>query len=377
MAEDAAKKLKNLHHKLYNQDLPSEISDKELYQRFKIVYQEWAMPKHLIDDFRDIKLENSNLAVEFYVQLLRDFDPYFDFLNYKHERDMLFSGMVFFYGTILYNFNDENWSKNIPDILYYLLLYFLVDHYLDNEDKQEDLQYQKMKILKIREILTIDNIDLTQYTYDKTLSYIAQLYDKLVKSKPLIREGIIKLYDAEISSVKIQKQNNLTFAEYTLLLYEKGSLTTGIMAAFINHNLDSIECSYFKQMGVLIQFFDDIIDYEVDQQRGHFNTVSYCVKEKQEKLLIFYMLQIIENLNPYNNFLRIFSLHILAYIIVCNPIFSKFTILQELLVPYNLFPVKGPLNTNLTSIIERYFIDKRYDRLNLQSLRQRCFFPLI
>jgi hypothetical protein len=368
--------LQNLHFKLYKQDLPDEIDIDKIYQKMEILYKQWAIPAEIIDNFKDIKLQNDNLAVEFYVQLLRDFDPYFDFLSHKHERDMLFSGMVFFYGTILYNLNDANWAKNIPDILYYLLLYFLVDHYLDDENKKEKPEYQKYKIHKIREILTITNLESKNYKDDKMLFYIAQIYDRLVKNKPLIREGIIKLYDAEIKSVKIQKNANLSFEEYTLLLYEKGGLTTGIMSAFINHDINSTESIYFQQMGVLIQFFDDIIDYEVDQEKGHYNTISYCVKEKKEHILLIYMLHIIDNLDPYNNFLRIFSLHILAYIIVCNPIFKNYTILHKLLTPYNFFPVKGPLNTNLTSIIERYFIDKRFDRLNLQLLRERCFFPL-
>src|SRR5207244_720915 len=46
--------------------------------------------------------------------------------------DSLASGIVFFYSCILYISNFEGWHKKIKDVASLVMLYVMVDHYLDD-----------------------------------------------------------------------------------------------------------------------------------------------------------------------------------------------------------------------------------------------------
>lgn len=376
MSNVAYRKLCISHEQIFKQQIPQNLSVNQTHEKLQYLLQQWAFPSALISELTGEVIGTGNIFVEIYARLLRQFDSYFDFCNIKHDKDMLFSGFSLFYGCVIQLVGRPNWNLALPDMFYYVLLYFLVDHYLDDENKTEDKAYQKYKIKKIRQILQGNSILDDSIKQDSTLYALFKIYGRMLERKPLVKNAILQLYDAEVDSVTIQHNANLTFAEYTNLVYQKGGWTTGVTAAFANYAADSIQCDYFRQVGVIVQFFDDLLDYESDNSKNYYNTVRYCYENGKLYKLVSYIIQLIEQLHGTNNIFRILSLHMLAYSIMSCPIFKDCHALKQIVQNFNLFPLQNELNDVLTPYIERHLLDSRLDTLNIQGLLQKTFLTL-
>src|SRR5437763_197266 len=77
-----------------------------------------------------------NPFINYYAELLH---PYLSELGLSsttlpgsNENECAASGVMFFYGCLLYVMHFPNWGQYIEDIFLYNMLYLLVDYYLDD-----------------------------------------------------------------------------------------------------------------------------------------------------------------------------------------------------------------------------------------------------
>lgn len=213
-----------------------------------------------------------------YIELLR---PYTEVLgisdNHPHEADCLASGIVFFYGCLFYIMHFPNWGHHIEDIFLYNLLYILVDHYIDDVHIQEEFKdstIAQMFIL-INDPLEYQNLQLV----DPILKTIAMVYHRLITRCPLTKPIIIKLFQAEIKGLAIQKSSSLSRDTYYQIALEKGGYTMQVLQRIVNNTDPSLDLAAY-QLGEIIQELDDVLDVLSDKTNGLYTIATYDLNNK-------------------------------------------------------------------------------------------------
>ena len=337
-------------------------------ENLQFLFDRWAFSVPIVRRLQQCPQKVSNLFAELYMQLIRDFDGYFDFLSGKYEHDMLFSGFSLFYGCVLLISKEDKWSKYLPSLIHYVLLYFLVDHYLDDESEEVSVKKKKMKA--IRAILAEQPVVLS----DHHLNSIHLVYQRMLQTSPLVKYALLELYDAEVWSVKIQKNADLPLDTYLQLVHLKGGWTTGVVAALAGYQKDSISCKEYLRVGVVVQMFDDILDYQQDRAKNYYNAVHYYISRNKHLQLIEYIADLIEKISNKDNIFRVLSLHMLAYIIDTSPLFSHLDILTPFRI-YNIFP-RNDLALAFTPCLNKYLLTDKHDQLDLKALRAKTIISL-
>lgn len=234
-----------------------------------------------------INLENECSPMKYYVSLMGKFLVRYNLPDEKTSPpDMLASGMVFFYGCMMFLMHNENWHHHIDALVQYSLLYMMVDNYIDSTSFSPIVLHQMQQILN-REEMTTD---------DPLLVSIREVYYKLTDSYPESTHFLKKLFFSEIAGLKIQKNSSLSEEEYFKIACEKGGNTFLVLYSFLHpefgtkeHNKDfysiilakkngddvlSIgESAYF--LGALMQLIDDSLDVEQDRDNGVFTVATF------------------------------------------------------------------------------------------------------
>lgn len=202
-----------------------------------------------------------------YIELLR---PYTKVLNIDspRESDCLASGLVFFYGCLIYIMHFPKWGEHIQDIFLYNILYILVDHYIDdiriNPDRKKKTIAQMF--LLIHDPLSYKQMELE----DDILETIAIVYHKLITRCPSVKSAIVNLFRAEVDGLAIQQDNLRSREDYYTIACKKGGYTLHVLQRIVGNNeLD--ESAY--QLGEIMQLLDDVIDVIADKNNG-INTIA-------------------------------------------------------------------------------------------------------
>ena len=174
--------------------------------------------------------------------------------NKPRDADCIASGLIFFYGCLIYIMHFPKWGDYIEDIFLYNLLYILVDFYIDDikiNKYDKNIAISQMFILIITP-LEHENIVLI----DPILKTIAMIYYKLITRCPSAKDSIIKLFKAEIEGFTIQNNNNLERDEYYNICLKKGGYTMQVLQHIVG-NIDQniFDASY--HIGTIMQLIDD------------------------------------------------------------------------------------------------------------------------
>lgn len=210
-----------------------------------------------------------------YIRLLR---PYTDILglsgenNRPREADCAASGAVFFYGCLCYIMHFPNWGQHIEDIFLYNLLYILVDHYID------DIRiHPAHKARAIQQMYTLIQDPIQHETLpliDPVLKTIAMVYHRLITRCPNCKASIIKLFEAEIEGLTIQKTNTLRREDYYDIAIRKGGYTMQVLQHIVCNTDPSITEASFH-IGTIMQLVDDSVDVMLDRSNGIHTIASH------------------------------------------------------------------------------------------------------
>lgn len=215
-----------------------------------------------------------------YLELLK---PYTEVLglsgenNRPREADCVASGIVFFYGCLVYIMHFPGWGKHIEDIFLYDMLYILVDHYID--DIRIDPTQKQQAINQMKILINEPGLHETMELIDPVLKVIAMTYQRLLERCPNVKESIIKLFSAEIEGLSIQKNNESTREKYYDIALRKGGYTMEVLQYIVGDDDKTIsEASY--HIGTIMQLVDDSADVISDKTNGIHTIATHDLENK-------------------------------------------------------------------------------------------------
>lgn len=182
-------------------------------------------------------------------------------INFDIPDDALASGVVFFYSCLLYVSNFERWQEYIRDVASFVMLYVLVDHYLDEfvdtQDNKSSLVFQ-MGILVFQPELIIQN-------QSPFLREITHIYSSLIQRCPQVRSPMIDLFMIETKSWRSQRDVYSKKEDLFRLAKEKGGRTVVVLQKLMNQHDDETLRSTMIVGGVC-QLIDDCLDVHLDRK---------------------------------------------------------------------------------------------------------------
>ena len=338
--------------------LETPVSIDEVLIFAQDLYSRWALPPSIIGLFAEAPPDGVEWMVEIYMELMLPYDKFFHFTDSQREYDMLFSGSTLFYGCLIQLFTYPRWPHYLPVIVDYILLYFLVDHYLDDETIPRETRMKRAMILRARMVNPIPHPD-----DDKHLAFFTEVYSDFLSRCPACKSFLLQLFDIEMETLRTQSNPSSSLESQLDLLYRKGGFTMAVLGGFglpdpgesPSFSDDTIRLiNLQQQVGVLVQFLDDFLDYYEDRGSGYHNVITYCVDHDMLPTLLYHILHIINGLDGFNNLFRIIGLHSVAYLVATTPLCQSYGDLIAFLAPYNPFPGSGRLANELTSRLHRY-----------------------
>ena len=217
--------------------------------------------------------------------------------NTMRENDCLASGIIFFYGCLLYIMHFPDWHNYIESIYWYNILYLLVDHYID--DNSIDEEVKKIAITQMSIIIKNPSLVTTINVVDPILLTIANVYQKLITKHPATKKSIIQLFQAEIEGLDIQNNPACTEKEYYDIATKKGGYTMLVLYDIVsNTNEDLKNASY--HIGTIMQLIDDGIDVLADKNKNINTIATYYLNDKKNlDDLWFHLIRLIDDIHPY------------------------------------------------------------------------------
>lgn len=249
------------------------IASNDIFTACEIM-KKWVPPicledKHCImETFTGTELGFGVPLLRVYIQMLQ---PYTDILgisgenNKPREADCLASGVVFFYGCLIYIMHFPNWGSHIEDIFLYNILYILVDHYID--DIHVDSHMKTTAIKQMHILIANPSAHQTMELVDPILKVIAITYQKLLDRCPSVEKSIMALFKAEIDGLETQNSPNKSREEYYNIALRKGGYTMQVVQDIMgNTDPEITKASY--HIGCIMQLIDDSVDVLADKNNN-------------------------------------------------------------------------------------------------------------
>lgn len=218
--------------------------------------------------------QHTKFGEQFIVEYLRLIWPYLDILGYKdktyREADAPASGVVFFYGCLMYIVHFHNWGDYLSDILSYNLMYQIVDHYLDDDTITP--HQRASDLTAMMKMLDYPDADYSYCTTD--LQTLAKVYHQLIRRRPQCQSAVKSLFTIEVQSTKIQSSNARSRDEYYQLALTKGARTMQVLGAIMNIS-NPEQHAAVEGIGHIMQLIDDCMDVLADREKGINTTATY------------------------------------------------------------------------------------------------------
>lgn len=166
----------------------------------------------------------------------------------------------------------------------FMLLYAYVDYYLDDPDISMDNKKSFMKYIPERINKTISDDNYKEF--DLIMTKFEEQYPRDKFKKPY--EALMYAYDIEVKSVKLQYESD-DIEEHEKLMIEKG-ISTMILYLYMEEETPDkkILDLCIKDVAIIGQLTDDLMDLEKDMRENRDTAVSLCVK-KNIPLDIYYL----------------------------------------------------------------------------------------
>lgn len=263
---------------------------------------------------------NNNDFFEFIQQNIYSLD---NLLNKHINGDMYIFGIVTYFCGMILSLVFNGKIQNEKRIMNIVLLYLLLDNVLDLNDPAQT----KIFIKNIRMVINRDLDDLTnKRPLDESLLEIhpsISYYRKMIDGDLNTLIATKELFEAEVNSVHIQRNANLTKEEYRDICYHKGICTSILLYRIVTNNDDPTELEEVKKIGYCCQLIDDIMDYREDMN-NNIHTIATQEYSKNGHLdnLVFKLIKKIDKLSPKYNIVKYLFFIVLLYEISKHQILS-------------------------------------------------------
>lgn len=264
---------------------------------------------------------NNYSPISYYVTMMYSHIKKYNLLNQKiTPPDMMASGMIFFYGCIMFLMSDDSWNETyetkIEDVSKYLILYMIADNYIDSKLFKNDTAKQ-MKLAIHRKIGKITDLHVKN---------LREIYLDLISRYPHSENFIIDLFYSEIDGLKIQNNENLSEEDYFKIACEKGGKTFLVLNSFTDDT--KYDYNYYEELkkklennmqfdvsrnayyiGALMQLFDDCLDVEDDMSNDIHTVATWHYKEygNLDKLWQKLIKMVLKLDSSFNSFKLIYS----------------------------------------------------------------------
>lgn len=253
-----------------------------------------------------------NFLINWYLDEIKDHIDNLSKLSIDGEC-IFTSGFICFIGQlILYMCQYGLWNSSaVRDIRDFTLLYLYTDYCLDNHPSDD--------IMNILGVMIRD-----PYKFDSItgLDPIVKLYRGILERHKNCKDKMINVMVSELEGISYQKRNDLGWDDYLSIAIKKGSSTTIAIQSMFTEN--SSLNDQVGNLGVIIQFIDDMLDVELDK-KNNINTIatySIDVLGSMDKLWIETARRIHEIHEPFVVF-KTLMLEALMYVLSIYKSFSQ------------------------------------------------------
>ena len=211
------------------------------------------------------------------------------------------SGSVCFFGGVATSLLNYGYIQEIEGLFTFALCYMLIDHFLDDNTIDAKEKEKSMK-------------DIYNFIYtgernsnNKLINAAADRYSALIDRVPECKPYILRLFEAELKGVTIQRRQNLSRDIYLQIAEEKGGLTAVCIGSIIGLS-DEENRKESMLLGTLIQFIDDILDIKDDVSLDIYTLVRYDLDRGLLDRYVYDAVVKINNLSPIYNLFKVILL---------------------------------------------------------------------
>jgi len=345
------KKYKNLNDEIKRWTIPFEIEENE-----KIFFYELYVNTILNNNFDTCFLINDyveNLLPHLDVLRISKFE------NNLRDKTSLASGFIFLIYSVIYKcinyYNDD--KESIYD---YIILYMLMDQYIDDSTIDDD---KKTEVIKQMVILIYDPYQYKNMKLiDPILENMAITYIKLIIKYPNIKKSFINLFNIQIKGHIKQKNTNLSREDYYDLSIHKGIYTNNVLCDIYGIT-DDQEKLLNNEIGIIVQLIDECSDVNEDINSNIYTIATYDLDKTG--YLDNIIIDIMERIDKINNKYIIYKIlftYVVIYIVSQNnKFFSKN--LNLIFKYYDIYTYLKD-NLKLTALTDKIvtIIQKKYNR---------------
>ena len=345
------KKYKNLNDEIKRWTIPFEIEENE-----KIFFYELYVNTILNNNFDTCFLINDyveNLLPHLDVLRISKFE------NNLRDKTSLASGFIFLIYSVIYKcinyYNDD--KESIYD---YIILYMLMDQYIDDSTIDDD---KKTEVIKQMVILIYDPYQYKNMKLiDPILENMAITYIKLIIKYPNIKKSFINLFNIQIKGHIKQKNTNLSREDYYDLSIHKGIYTNNVLCDIYGIT-DDQEKLLNNEIGIIVQLIDECSDVNEDINSNIYTIATYDLdKTGYLDNIIIDIMERITKLNKKYFIYKILFTYVVIYIVSQNnKFFSKN--LNLIFKYYDIYTYLKD-NLKLTALTDKIvtIIQKKYNR---------------
>lgn len=226
------------------------------------------------------------------------------------------SGAICFFGAIIMSLLQTGCIKNMDELFTFSSCYILTDHYLD-----DDTISLAAKKEAIRQISSFINLDPGKDIDHEIIRTVSERYQRMVSKIPGSVDHLKKLFQAEVESMYLQSQADLTRDQYLSICERKGGLTCVAIQSLLELEISPAE----DVLGQNIQLTDDLLDIEDDIKAGIHTIATHDLRTEGnlDKLLIYTIDKIDEMSSRYNFFKPVLFLGLLLAVHVNRDKYSS------------------------------------------------------
>ena len=252
-----------------------------------------------------LKIYTFSLGIDF-SPVICQFNNRIKEINYNFLPGSTSSGAICFFGSIIMSLLQVGRINNIEELFTFSSCYILTDHYLDDDtismnDKIDTIK-KITKFIGDNKPQTVKPQTVKSQTIDSPIiQAVADKYIKMITNIPNSNHYLKELFRAEVKTMHLQTQNNLSRDEYLYICEWKGGLTCNAIQSLIG--LEITDTEYI--LGACIQLVDDMLDIndDIKLKINSIATYDYRKDGKLDKLLI-YTVNRIDNMNRKYNFFK-------------------------------------------------------------------------
>lgn len=212
---------------------------------------------------------------------VRLFEPYCDLFKFPHEEDMyeaIASLFITFGTSMLLNRHIDQKDIDVAINMDYMLMYGIVDHYIDCNDISSEEKENRMVIIK-----NIIYLDIKPDIMTKAIQVLYDIYQKY-KHNDIVISYIRKAFEGEYFAYRIQ------YSEHTYDMYKKACGMKGSTMYCLHKAMNGLEINekWDYNVGYLGQILDDISDVDSDNKNGIHTMATYILKRDGYLDSLFY-----------------------------------------------------------------------------------------